>query len=592
MSKEGTHRDVPRSAVSLEGRVALFVLALIGPLNLAQLGWRAAVSETVRVGQVGFEPSAQGVDVRYGDRTDDVLYPFMVRVEHGELAVAPGSTVVLPVEADNVYSVRVPDPSRAPWVLVGTEVPDPKPLPDRDPTAHGGHLLAGPLQLRPVAAGLASAPWDGSAPWVDDQSRLRAIESACGGGGLLTVQLSQGAPLVRYGRCSLGVTPAADSAVASGAWRVAVAGDVGGASVAREHGRWQRNYEIIWPLFAFLLFLYLVQIPAFGWVRAGVLALPCALATWWLPAGATFVWMLVGVSALLLVCYRFVRWGLQRLAAASVPARLALGSGVLVVLVGAAWGARVAVQSYLSEESTAHGSVGEHSDCLLMGYSSAGDQTLPDPSYGVHAQLDRSCGPCRNRTGSWIEAGEAKNWFGMTLCSPLRPPSTRYAIFWGGAYEDFLAGRGATQRIISDLISTIYFAVAPPTIDNWKFVLGQASKSRLRTADIEADEIATTLSCLKPHGIGFSYFHDFVVMDLRAGREPVRQALLDNRRKAVEAAGGSFINLYQLYANKAAIVWFNDFIHFSAVAHNVFASYMCSILSKALDGEAPNGAAS
>src|SRR5690349_14728876 len=126
---------------------ALFLL--FGLLNVARF-YPVFVSETVAVGQAGFEPSHDGVLVRYGDNTDDRMSPLMVLARGDGIVVGQGNTIVVPLEDASGLSIRSADEHRAPWVLIGLEQSDVPGAPADDVRA--GHRLGVP-QMVSVANG-------------------------------------------------------------------------------------------------------------------------------------------------------------------------------------------------------------------------------------------------------------------------------------------------------------------------------------------------------------------------------------------------------------------------------------------------------
>jgi hypothetical protein len=72
------------------------------------------------------------------------------------------------------------------------------------------------------------------------------------------------------------------------------------------------------------------------------------------------------------------------------------------------------------------------------------------------------------------------------------------------------------------------------------------------------------------------FLHDFVVGDMVSGRPPQRTAMLARRRAAVEAAGGTFVDLLEAFGAEAGASWFNDSVHLSLVGHERVTDLVCS----------------
>jgi hypothetical protein len=63
--------------------------------------------------------------------------------------------------------------------------------------------------------------------------------------------------------------------------------------------------------------------------------------------------------------------------------------------------------------------------------------------------------------------------------------------------------------------------------------------------------------------------------DLDGGRDADRAAMLAARRHAVEAAGGTFVDLFEVFGPEAGVSWFNDYIHPSLLGHERIAKLTC-----------------
>ena len=51
--------------------------------------------------------------------------------------------------------------------------------------------------------------------------------------------------------------------------------------------------------------------------------------------------------------------------------------------------------------------------------------------------------------------------------------------------------------------------------------------------------------------------------------------MLAARRAAVEAAGGTFVDLFEVFGPEAGVSWFNDYVHPSLLGHERIAELAC-----------------
>jgi hypothetical protein len=296
---------------------------------------------------------------------------------------------------------------------------------------------------------------------------------------------------------------------------------------------------------------------------------PCLIGGFWEPVAAAYLWIALGATGSLVVIAFGVRAGARR-------------SPVLTFVVGAAIVATMwlALYSTVRDRSRPQPSpIGGTSECLLTGYSTAGDTTLSDRKFGVRAQLDSACPRCRHRTGRWAEAGQAFGWFALRLCSPDFPAETRVVAHLGGANDDFLIAHGPVETLVFAFLVCVRVGMAPPDPLRMVDALAAASSRQLATMETHAHDIGTVMGCARARGVRFFYFHDFLAMDLDGQRSAARQQLLEARQKATEANGGTFVDLLATFSDRAGVHWFNDFIHLSAVGHQQVATLMCTTMS-------------
>jgi len=556
----------PRASRAVRGLANVALLAACA-LPVARLH-PVYLRQFVGVGQGAFEPGPEGAILRYGDHTTMRLFPSLSPGHGSELLAAPGTTLIVPVD-DHPLEVRGANAALAPWIVLGEEGPD---VVSRLPkqVALQGHRLASGRVLAAVSGRMELRPWEPLAPWTADRERLRALRSACGD-GVLHVERAAGEVVLRLGSCR------ASAAVGSAPVRLAVAGD---AVVERPGLVWPVREKAIPPLLALTALLLAAQLLAFGLRLSAFLALLCAAAWPFAPELAAFAWILIGLQAEVVLLWQAGR----RIARGKGLPRAAIEVSAAVALVLA--GLATSDSSFLHPRAPTASPTGGRSDCLVIGYSTAGNATLPDASLGIDNYLDRSCSACAGRTGTLSESGQAFGWVAFNVCSGRLPKETTRLLFVGGDNDDLLQSQGRFRAVLMQLVLTVHFAMAPSArfedwVDHWDGLFERMGGAHLRGGAARAGDVRTALACARANHQAFFFFHDFFVTDLDRGRGPNRQRLLEQRRAAVEAAGGTFVDLLDAFGAGAGIAWFNDFIHPSAVGHQQIGKLICDVLARA-----------
>ncbi len=504
-------------------------LLALGTLVAASMLSPLWLSSTPAVGQGAFEPFGNSITLRYGNRIDESVEPISIHATGKTLAVAPGTTVVVALEPDVELSILGPDPHRLAWLLIGNEAPDVVPQRVAPKVVNRGHRLAAPQSLARDDAGLTSVPWQ-PVPFRTDDQRLRDLVVACGGqDATVRIRLTQGVPEVSVGRCHtrLHAGPVGPTVQS---WRVAVAGEAEGAILERSRGSWPVQRELRTIACAAILGCCVVQVLALGGLVSGVLSLACAVGCWLFPGFGAFAWLTLAlVAAVLLV----VRWS-KAAGARSGRWGKVLAFGIPVVL-----GAAVVIALFFphdNQEFDVPRADGQMT-CLLLGYSTANDNTLPDPSYGVLATLNQQSAKCRAQSGRWTDAGGTFGWFGTRLCSDKIPAETHEIVFLGGSNDDLIRPSGRLQELRTILL-LVLMMMDTPNPGHWKRTIELASINANPAADQGISEIATGVDCARRRGSHFVYLADFLAMDLLAGRGPLRAGHVAKRRRAVEQGGG------------------------------------------------------
>jgi len=105
-------------------------------------------------------------------------------------------------------------------------------------------------------------------------------------------------------------------------------------------------------------------------------------------------------------------------------------------------------------------------------------------------------------------------------------------------------------------------------------VIAAAAASRGRL-DVHTSAIAGLGRCIQSREARFLFLHDFLATDLHGGRDADRAAMLAARRVAVEAAGGTFVHLFEVLGPDAGVSRFNDYVHPSLLGHERIAELAC-----------------
>lgn len=543
-------------AFAVSALLALIPVVLFGPLY---------VIGTVPVGEVAFEPgeSRDDVFVRYGSETSAAMYPISVREVEDAVVVFPGRTVVVPLtDVHETVSWRHREET-APWIVVGREGVDERPVTNTD-GGWFGHTLHDEHTLAIVDGDLAFVRWNATASWADDSRRLGEIAATCGD-PQVRVERVGNMLKAEVGACAA-TLPGLSS---EERWRLALAGATDGASVARDGG-WGASKRVAWGAPLFLAFLAAVRFLAFGPRWDGSLNL-VALIVWLVfPAWGAMIWLGgAGFCAPLLLVRAVLGW--RRTATSERRWAMIRGAVAIVLFLGMSSSLRT------EDDSTPHlPSSGVPAACMLTGYSAASSSTLPDEAFGMYNQLDIACGGCAPGTARWTSEGRSFGWVGQRLCSDELPESTEHIFFYGGANDATEQPYSRLSAIRSTLFA-LMSGLANPEELNTLAALDEFSGRHLARFETEAEQLELGLSCLAERGVQFHYFHDFLVTDMERGRGPNRLQLASRRQAVVEATGGEFVDTFVALGPTAGITWFNDFIHPSAVGHLELAALMCEV---------------
>jgi hypothetical protein len=544
--------------------ILVFLLCCVAELFVVRTAWtgRQIVEGQVRRGYFERLDGEVGLAV---DNAIRPIFPSCVLMDRGELAVPPGMSAVVPLGPGAEYDVAT-DSALAPYVMVAAEAPV-------DPAAEDSRLMPGEARLlggRILAlqeGRLALVARSPDRPWREDAARLSALRAACAehdaAAPVLSARTSATELQLHLGRCSL--VQALPPRTGSPLQLVALAGP-DWITIRRRPG-WIGERWIVWPLVAIVIAKVAVTWWGVGLASAAALSGALGGMAFLMPVPATLTWPLTLVIGAAAAVLRAAVLVLRRLPSRwRVPAALAViamvGVGVATHRTEPRWFPPVwhRDQNRLQPDT-----------CAVIGYSAAGGAGLRSGHGGVSVFLDEGCEPCRAKTGSLSAGGETLAWARDAYCASESSFATDgHVIFFGGANDDFFWGLTSVARL---------FVVGEQGIDRWRRSQAPAAAASLARIEAQTSALEGLMRCAHLRHAGFLFLHDFLVTDMSIGREADRAAMLARRRAAVEEAGGTFVDLLDIFRDQAGIAWFNDYVHPSAVAHERFAELVCGLIS-------------
>ena len=517
--------------------------------------------------EIAPEQFRRGYFERFGGEVglavDNAVRPGMVPTfemsRDGTLEVPPGMIAVLPLATGSRYESRSKS-SCAPYVVFGDEA-SVAPVANGPPLSPGEARLVGARTLALSEGRLALVEWDPGRPWREDSARLCALRDACAPAGVpaaLEIAATNGRLHVRLGGCSI----AEADALSGEASHVAVLAGADWLTVARRP-EWATDGGVVWPLLAGIAVKVATAAWGAGIASAAALSLTLAGAAVWIPVLATLVWpltVLFGVAAALI---RLSVRGLQR-----IPGR----ARVPVVVAAVALAALLFVKRTNQPDSfppivSLHNERARNDRCAVLGYSAVKGEGLRHERGGMRAFLDKDCGGCRDTTAGLFAGGETLTWLRDAFCR-TEPDFGGHGLVTvvAGTNDDFFTGMLSIARLL---------IVSGQGSDLWsENVIAAAAASRKRI-DAQMSAIASLGRCIQSRDARFLFLHDFLASDLRGGRDADRAAMVAARRVAVEAAGGTFVDLFDVVGSEAGVSWFNDYVHPSLLGHERIAELVC-----------------
>lgn len=493
-----------------------------------------------------FERLGAEIGVATDTRTAPDMIPAFVVTADGGLGIAPGMSVVLPLQGEVGYALAA-DHRLAPYVLFGEHARD-------------RAQLVAPHTLAWQDGALAILPWQ-ARPWREDAGRLERMQTACadpaGAPAALTVRLESGHLHLGYGRCAL---TAPWPATEHGAALAALAGP-DWLRVARDP-IWHLTHRVEWIVLA----LVLIKVTTLWWALGAPSAIAASsalgLAAWVVPVPAILTWPLMLAAGLAAAAVRLVGLGLRRLPRCWWWPALAAGLGALA---WAGWRLAAPLPPPLLVETDPPNHRGDA--CAVIGYSTVKGEGLRLDHSGLRRYLDERCDRCRHEVTGLFAGGETLTWARDEYCrSPRTLGAGGQVTFLGGVNDDLFSGVFSLPRL---------FVGGRRSIDAWRQSQSGSVRASLDRLDQQAAALETLIACARDRGAGFLFLHDLLVTDLPAGREAERTAMRDRRKQIVTAAGGQFVDLQQAFGEEIGIHWFNDFVHLSLIGHERAAALAC-----------------
>jgi hypothetical protein len=542
-----------RNAVLLLLSITLVVL-LFAPL----LG--RTVPEREATLRVYFEPSSDGVKV-WLDHGNDGYVTELEIDDDGDLVVPAGRTVAVPLQTGVAIGVRSLSTSLAPYIVLarGDEL--------------GDHIGTTRLEVanvpEPHAGELVPTVWDLSASWSQDRARLRELRARCGEEAAVQAVVR---PNERGVALSLGACDGEMQIVAepSKPRLMLVVAGTEPAIVSLTKGPWPQQSSLRWPLLVVLALGIAALVAAVG---AGTTLLVCALLwafarVWWTEAVLVWflalpIWLATGATRLLATRLK-VRPGV-----AVIGGGLVLAGELAVAL---ALVATLDIGSFGNERITRNGDDG----CALIGYSTVRGDTLRAMDGGIVERLDGDCPRCAGRTSRFSREAQTLRWVRQTVCSRSFPVGADAELtFVGGANDDLFYRPSRFSRLLSRLAGALRAVLEPANVTDWRSIFAAANQVAVTTLDEQLADLDAIADCAERRRIRLRFVHDFLIWDLVGGRSPARQTTFEARRRAAREAGIDFIDLLAEFGDAAGVAWLNDFIHPSAVGHEMIARLLC-----------------
>ena len=458
------------------------------------------------------------------------------------LRVPPGYVVALPL--DSPITARAP--GRPPWFAVG----------DAAAGSDGVIRVTDAATLR----GTDLVPWRPGSGWAEERRALEDLGRACG----LELRLEPSGA-VQLGGCRAQVDgPRGFIVLAAGPdW----------LEVERQAGFGLRR-TVVPPLAAGAAILSAIVAALLLWSLGAASALTTA-------ASVACLALFSPVGGPLGLLAALAAGWIASLTKAARSRRERVGAGLLVPVLGL-----TALPAMWSEEPS--GVVSDSAPCTLTGYSTAEGHGLRDDSPRPADRLRTGCAACADGTESLARGGERFDFVRDQLCGSTASLEGRTVVFVGGGNDDLLwglQGGGAGSWLGGPLaqLRALTGALAGPEASSRFYERGaEATRARF---EAQAAVLTEGLGCANARGARLVFVQDFLAPDLAGGRAEDRRWMAERRQELVRGAGAHFVDLADVYGERAGVWTFSDFIHLSPAAHDELVPAICAQIPGPRDAE-------
>lgn len=291
----------------------------------------------------------------------------------------------------------------------------------------------------------------------------------------------------------------------------------------------------------------------------------------------------IGCAAAVLVFLRFVLYHPKRL-------RYLVGIGVFVTLAffffrPVAWiiwytqkNADALITAMSSVDDRSQETYSPKTTHLILGYSTINAAAAGRGAYGSAALdqvIQKECGQNQIFGRHAVDGGN------LCLLSPEwnqvtdRLPHIEERLFFGGFNDDMTPALKNLKTLLPTIVALVPVGEAfPDTEDMWR----RSSLGNIEDA-FGSRRSQECITSLVSHGkkLPFTFVYDLGVFDLGHPRLYGRDHWVQQRKKIVESAGGTFIDMRDLIP-KESLLYFNDFVHPSEIGYRILGQTLCQSL--------------
>ena len=543
------------------GRRTMIVLVLLGcvlaDMWVLHVMWLRRYLDGGQLAYGYFEPGSdgprlvtEGFDAR--DVDDD-----MALASDTRLWVSPGKSLVLPIAADCDFTVTTSSEGRAPYLVFGA-------LDPLDPASSGGgnpaQILSRARRLDFKAEGLSLAAWDATLSWGTDGEWLRELATSCASErSPVRVSTLNGILRVAYGECRLELPLDAES--------ISVLALLPGpaALLVEKPAMWKTHYVAAFGVLAIIMGLACAAVASLfaglgAWLCVGFSIVPVLLIAWSLLAGV-LAWLATALVGVLFACAQLVRFVWTSKRSMRVGIVLALAGGVVVL-----------VRFHLDHPSprvrmTASGdrsnAPARPLPAVLLGYSAVAGGRLRSDRGRLLDHLTRLAHADVDPLSQRAFPAQTFSRIEQCVCHELDDaPAGSLLLFFGGTNDDWYSGiEMSSWPSLWMTIGRLQFLSDSHRWERSAETFDAAAQSSQAVLSVQEGVIRATVDCARARDHQFIFFHDFLVSDLESALSPDRRRMRKARKDAVIAAGGEFVDLFDVLHNAAGVSWFNDIIH-------------------------------